>query len=169
MGTIQGPLGFNICTDIIYTLCVCMCIGLCQWLSGKEPTCSSEATGLIPELGRSPGEGHGNPLQYFCLENSMDRGAWQATVHGVAKSQTQLKQLGECTHICHSGRQGSSTSAMQPLALINGIAFRNQWSSLMCIFISFIKNDPQSTQCSKILWHLSTKWETITVQVSKDC
>ena len=39
-------------------------------------------------LGRSPGEGHGNPLQYSCLENSMDRGSWQATVHGVTKSQT---------------------------------------------------------------------------------
>ena len=47
---------------------------------------------LIPRLGASPGEGHGNPLQY-CLENSMDRGIWQATVHGVEKSQTQLKQL----------------------------------------------------------------------------
>ena len=44
--------------------------------------------GLIPESGRSPGEGHGNPLQYSCLENPMDRGAWQATVHGVAKSWT---------------------------------------------------------------------------------
>ena len=44
--------------------------------------------GSIPGLGRSPGEGNGNPLQYSCLENPMDRGAWQATVHGVAKSQT---------------------------------------------------------------------------------
>ena len=43
--------------------------------------------GLIPGLGRSPGEGNGSPLQYSCLENPMDRGAWQATVHGVAKSQ----------------------------------------------------------------------------------
>ena len=43
-------------------------------------------TGTIPGLGRSPGGGNGNPLQYFCLENPMDRGAWQATVHGVAKS-----------------------------------------------------------------------------------
>ena len=48
--------------------------------------------GLIPELGRSqlPKEGNGNPLQYSCLKNSLDRGAWQATVHGVAKSRTQL-------------------------------------------------------------------------------
>jgi len=43
--------------------------------------------GLIPGLGRSPGEGNGSPLQYCCLENPMDRGAWQAEVHGVAKSQ----------------------------------------------------------------------------------
>ena len=46
--------------------------------------------GLIPGPGRSPGEGHGNPLQYSCLENPLDRGAWQATVHMVAKSQTRL-------------------------------------------------------------------------------
>ena len=44
--------------------------------------------GLIPGSGRSPGGGHGNPLQYLCLENPMDRGAWHATVHAVAKSQT---------------------------------------------------------------------------------
>ena len=44
--------------------------------------------GSIPGLGRSPGGGHGNPLQYSCLENPMDRGAWQALVHRVAKSQT---------------------------------------------------------------------------------
>ena len=44
--------------------------------------------GLIPESRRSPGGGHGNPLQYSCLENPMDRGAWWATVHGVTKSQT---------------------------------------------------------------------------------
>ena len=44
--------------------------------------------GLIPRLGRSPGEGNGNPLQYSCLENPMDRGTWQATVHGVTKHRT---------------------------------------------------------------------------------
>ena len=46
--------------------------------------------GLIPGWGRSPGGGHGNPLQNSCLENPLDRGAWQAAVHGVAKSQTGL-------------------------------------------------------------------------------
>ena len=48
-------------------------------------------SGLIPGWGRSLGEGHGNPFQYSCLENPMDRGAWWATVHRVARSQTQLK------------------------------------------------------------------------------
>ena len=49
--------------------------------------------GSILGLGRSPGEGNGNPLQYSCLEDPVDRGAWQATVHRVAKNATQLKQL----------------------------------------------------------------------------
>ena len=50
-------------------------------------------TGSIPGLGRSPGEGHGNPFRYSCLENPMDRGAWQAMVHRVAKSWTRLRRL----------------------------------------------------------------------------
>jgi len=53
---------------------------------GKETTCNVGALGLIPGLGRYSGEGNGNPLQYSCLENSMDRGAWRATVHGVAEN-----------------------------------------------------------------------------------
>ena len=60
------------------------------WLSGKESACSEEEMGSIPGSGRSPGEGNGNPLQYSCLGNPMDRGAWQSTVHGVSESQTQL-------------------------------------------------------------------------------
>ena len=50
-------------------------------------------TGSMPGSARCPGVGNNNPLQYSCLENPMDRGAWWATVHGVAKSQTQLKRL----------------------------------------------------------------------------
>ena len=57
---------------------------------GKESACSAGDQGSIPGSGRSPGAGNGNPLQYSCLENPMDRGAWWATVHGVAKSQIQL-------------------------------------------------------------------------------
>ena len=61
--------------------------------SGKEPICPCRRqtdTGLIPELGRSPGGGNGNPLQYSCLESPMDRGAWWAIVHRVTKNWTQL-------------------------------------------------------------------------------
>ena len=55
----------------------------------KESNCNEGHTGVIPGSGRSPGEGNGYPLQYSCLENSMDRGAWQATVYGVTKSWTE--------------------------------------------------------------------------------
>ena len=81
---------------------------------GKESSCNAGNLGLISELGRSPGEGNGNPLQYSCLENPMDRGDCQATIHGVAKSQTGL---GTHTHFpggsagkefaCNAGDLGS--------------------------------------------------------------
>ena len=53
---------------------------------GKESACNAGDLGLIPGLGRSPGGGHGNPHQYSCLENPMDRGAWQAIVYGITRS-----------------------------------------------------------------------------------
>ena len=59
-------------------------------LDGKESACNEGDWGSIPGPGRSPGEGNDNPLQYPCMENSMAREAWQAIVHGVAKSQTRL-------------------------------------------------------------------------------
>ena len=58
--------------------------------NGKESAYNAGAMGSIPGLGRSPGEGNGSPLQYSCLENPMNREAWQATVHGVAKTWTRL-------------------------------------------------------------------------------
>ena len=67
--------------------------GLPRWLSGKESTCQyrrCRRRAFIPGSGRSPGEGNGSPLQYSCLGNPMDRGAWLATVCGVAKSRTRL-------------------------------------------------------------------------------
>ena len=57
---------------------------------GKESACNTGDLGSIPGLGRSPGERNGRPLQYSCLENSMERGAWWATVHRVTKSRTRL-------------------------------------------------------------------------------
>ena len=56
----------------------------------KNPSAKAGDVGSISELARSPGEGNGNPVQYSCLGNAMDRGAWWVTVHGVAKSQTRL-------------------------------------------------------------------------------
>ena len=57
---------------------------------GKASACNAGDLGSIPGPGRSPGEGNGNPLQYSCLENPMDREAWQTTVHGISKSWTRL-------------------------------------------------------------------------------
>ena len=59
----------------------------------KASACNGGALGLIPGLGRSPGEGNDNPLQYSCLENPMDGEAWWATVHGVTKSRTRLSEF----------------------------------------------------------------------------
>ena len=89
-------------------MCECACMHrLPLWLIGKESVCHEGDTGdevSIPGLGRSPGGGNGNPLQYSCLETPMDRGAWWATVRGVTKSQTCLKQLSmhACTSITHA-------------------------------------------------------------------
>ena len=87
-------------------MCVCVCVCVCVYIyiyiyiyiymdfpggsNGKESACSVGDPSLIPESGKSSGEGNGNPLQYSCLGNSMDRGDWRATVHGFIKGQTQL-------------------------------------------------------------------------------
>ena len=78
---------FIYCLPYFVELLLCCCF---TWLSGKESTCSEGDTVSIPGLGRSHGEGNGNPLPYSCWDDPMDREAWQATVHGVAKSQTQV-------------------------------------------------------------------------------
>ena len=70
--------------------------GIPSGSSGKESVCQCRRhkdVGLIPGSGRSPGGGHGNPLQYSCLQNHIDKGAWQTIVHGVSKNQTQLNWL----------------------------------------------------------------------------
>ena len=75
-----------------------------------QETCDTD---LIPRLGRFPGGEHGNPLQYSCLENPMDRGAWQATVHGITKSWTWLKRL--TTHTQHTAKYNYSYCRLKGL------------------------------------------------------
>ena len=76
-------------------------------IAPKSSVCNTGDLGSIPGLGRSPGEGNGSPLQYSCLENPMDGGAWWATVHGVAKSRTQLSDF---THSLTLSGQGCKAS-----------------------------------------------------------
>ena len=90
---------------IYFFICICVCgaggRSFPDGPSDEEPASNAgdeREVGSIPGSGRSPGGGHGNPLQYSCLENPTDRGAWRAMVHRVAKSQTRLKQLH--THAC---------------------------------------------------------------------
>ena len=85
-----GLQNFDEIIILFQILLICIVImynnGLPKWCSGKESACQAGDTGLIPGSGRSSGEGNGKLLQYSCLENPMDRGAWRATVHGVAES-----------------------------------------------------------------------------------
>ena len=81
--------------DLTYYLVVW---GFSHGSDSKESACNAGDPGLIPGSGRSPGEGNDNSLQYSCLGNSRDRGAWRATVHIVAKSQTRLSDLHTHTH-----------------------------------------------------------------------
>ena len=71
-------------------------------------------SGLIPGSGRFPGGGHGSPLQGSCLGHSMDRGAWWATAHGLAKSQTQLKRPSSSTGVIAADTAGSPASTQRP-------------------------------------------------------
>ena len=76
----------------IYYRAICKFIyGFPGSSDGKESTCNAGKVGLIPGSGRSPGGGNSNPLQYSCLGNPMDRGAWWVTVHEVSKSRTRLR------------------------------------------------------------------------------
>ena len=87
----RGFLLLSFISFYYYNLKIVICnLGLPLCSVGKESTCNAGYLGSTPELGRSPGEANSNPLQYPCLENLMDRGAWSATVHGVTKSQARL-------------------------------------------------------------------------------
>ena len=97
--------------------------GLPGGSDGKESACSAGDPGSIPGLGKSPGEGNGYPLQYSCLENPMDRGAWRATIHGVAKSRARLSTHTHCFSLASEearvflsaqDKQGQKRRALNP-------------------------------------------------------
>ena len=96
--------------------------GLPWWFSSKESACvigDAGDKGSVPGSGRSPGGGNDNPLQYSCLENSMDRGAWWATVHGVAKSRTGLSSWA-LTSYCFGALSSSASQHVvqdQPISI----------------------------------------------------
>ena len=95
-------------------------------------------TGSIPELGRSSREGNGNPLQYSCLENPLNRGAWRAIVHGVAKSQTQVKG-----HSTHAHGQESLRKSGVALRVNKKVQTAGLWCNLInnrMISVSFQAN-----------------------------
>ena len=87
--THDNEVNFPICKEFVKFRSYKLSYGF-QVAHGKESACDAGDLGPILGSGRSPGKGDGNPLQYSCLGNSMDRGVWQATVHGVTKSWTQL-------------------------------------------------------------------------------
>ena len=89
---------YCVCVYMYFYLYPYIYMGFSVASDGKESACIAGDPSLIPELGRSPGEESGNQLQYSCLEYSMDRGAWQATVHGIAKSWTCLLYICIYTH-----------------------------------------------------------------------
>ena len=103
-------------------------IGFSGGLDGKESACNAGDTGSIPGSGRSPGEENGNPLQYSCLENPMERGVWQATVLGVAKSWTQLSDHTHTHTHTHTG--GGHGNPLQCSCLANPMDRRAWWATV---------------------------------------
>ena len=104
MYLIWRSLFSNTCHFIVFMLVSLSFTYFCfpHGLDGKESAHNAGDLGLIPGLGRSPGEEKRYPLQYSCLENSMDRGTWRATVHGVTKSWTQLSDYHFFTYFASS-------------------------------------------------------------------
>ena len=135
-------------------------MALPPWLSGKESAWGagdSGDPGLVPGSGRSAGGGHGDPLQYSCLENPMDRGAWWATVRGVTKSRTQLKWLNSASWLEH---MASSSSCSMSDVVISRVHSETTLFPQVCL-----RPPPpcfQSLQCHcdsslfrEYLWHVT--------------
>ena len=109
-----------------------------RWLGGKESpyNAGDKGDGLIPELGRSPGGGNNNPLQYSCLKNAMDRGSWHVTVHGVAQNKTRLSDWAH-TH---------AITSRNFLLLFLLLSLKRKWERL----------EARNLMCHSCLWRLGS-------------
>ena len=120
------------CSSIKVYYCTKVKWGPLWWLSRKEYNCNegdSRDAGSSPGLGRSPGGGHGNPLQYSGLENPMDRETWRAAVNRVTKSQLQLKRLNTHPHKC-----GQTKNPTQACLFANHVVYKNH-CIMLCLTI----------------------------------
>ena len=130
---------------------------------GKEFTCSVGDLGSVPRLGRSLGEGNGYPLQYSCLGKSMDRGAWQATVHGVAKSQTQqwlslslvyyISEKAMATHSSTVVWEIPWTEEPGKLQSMGSRRVRHNWATSLSLF-TFMHWKEMATHSSVLDWRI---------------
>ena len=111
--------------------CGVLCVfGLRRWLGSKEPTCNAGDLGWIPELERSSGEGNGNPLQYSCLENPMDRGVEWSTVHGDT---TEHPQHSMCMHVGFVWLGGKTESISMSIFTANSSLKCSRFSRFFCV------------------------------------
>ena len=106
-----------------------MSLGFPHSSVGKESACSAGEAGSIPGLERSPGEGNGNPFQYSCLENPMDRGAWQATVHGVPRVRQDLATKLLLLLLLSPYHEINSVTDLTPVVLDIGVFILHIWSA----------------------------------------
>ena len=131
----------------------------------KNPPASAgdiRGSTLNPGLGRSPGEGHGNPLQYSCLENPMDRGAWRAIVHGVTKSRTPLKWLSSIRKLFYIPHQRSLTPwwCLNMFLHLESSTPSPKLHSFQLCHRLFISNSPAAA-AAKSLQSCLTLWDPI--------
>ena len=124
-------------------------IRLPQGFKGKKPSYNTGETDSLPGSGWSPAGGHGNPLQYSCLENPMDRGAWWATVHRVTKSQTRLKRLS--MHACIHPHTQTHSHWIEQLTLNHRISYMRKFNATAKNVNMMSNSIKQSTQNCKLI------------------
>ena len=154
--------------------CIHICFPSGQAVKNQPTMQKTQERGSIPGSGGSPGEGNGNPLQYSCLENAMDREAWQTTVHGVSKSQTRLNDWAR-TYTYSVGKDlvrgfpgtsaGKELPAMQETPLITGserfpgegidYPLQYSWASLVA---QLVKNLPAVSETRVRSWVRKILW-----------